>query len=65
MENKDDSIKRFESRFGNIAEFKKKVAKEHWESGKCTAPKGQCLECLGAMRDAGIEPPKTDDPIPY
>jgi predicted amino acid dehydrogenase len=42
---KEDSLVRFESRFGNIKDFKKKALEEHVKNCKNS---DHCLECASA-----------------
>ena len=49
---KKESMSRFESRFGNIKEFKKKVNAEHLAEHNDKT--GQCLECNNARVEAGL-----------
>ena len=49
---KKESVARFEGRFGNIEEFKKKANKEHLKEHNDKT--GQCLQCHTARREAGL-----------
>ena len=53
-QSREESLDRFESRFGNIEEFKRKVLLEHMKSCNHSS---HCLECkMGGVKQRKIRP---------